>query len=142
MIDLKSTRRRVREQDWKLSNEKVAHAAALAQETQRLADYFEQNVVSNYEALIDRHRLFQLDCDLWVCDVSFQIAVDVLITNISQLKCNAYYQYLTIASANYVITTTSQHAHPTASRWRPTFRSMARTQRSGSCSIGSSKLSP
>jgi hypothetical protein len=36
---------------------KLERTVALAKEAQRVTDYYEQSVISNYQALIDRHSL-------------------------------------------------------------------------------------
>jgi hypothetical protein len=39
---------------------KLERTAALAKEAQRVTDYYEQSVISNYQTLLDRHRLLNI----------------------------------------------------------------------------------
>ena len=57
IFDLRKSKRGARELEAQMATLKLERTAALAKEAQRVTDYYEQSVISNYQALIDRHRL-------------------------------------------------------------------------------------
>ena len=69
VFDLQNSKRSTRELAQQLQTMKTEHAAALARETQRLTDYYELDVIADYQALIDRHRLLKR-CMTFICAAS------------------------------------------------------------------------
>ena len=57
IFDLRKSKRSARELEAQMATLKLERTVALAKEAQRMTDYYEQSVISNYQALIDRHRL-------------------------------------------------------------------------------------
>ena len=57
IFDLRKSKRSARELEAQMATLKLERTAALAKEAQRVTDYYEQSIISNYQALIDRHRL-------------------------------------------------------------------------------------
>ena len=60
IFDLRNSKRGARELEAQMATLKLERTAALAKEAQRVTDYYEQSVISNYQALIDRHRLLNI----------------------------------------------------------------------------------
>ena len=60
IFDLRKSKRSARELEAQMATLKLERTAALAKEAQRVTDYYEQSVISNYQALIDRHRLLNI----------------------------------------------------------------------------------
>ena len=57
IFDLRKSKRGARELEAQMATLKLERTEAVAKEAQRVTDYYEQSVISNYQALIDRHRL-------------------------------------------------------------------------------------
>ena len=60
IFDLRESKRSARELEAQMATLKLERTVALAKEAQRMTDYYEQGVISNYQALIDRHRLLNI----------------------------------------------------------------------------------
>ena len=60
IFDLRKSERSARELEAQMATLKLERTAELAKEAQRVTDYYEQSVISNYQALIDRHRLLNI----------------------------------------------------------------------------------